>query len=47
MYGYVKVDKNSTIQKISCKKIISKLPWNDHAIIGHLLLKEPKFFKIY
>ena len=47
MYGYVKVDKNSAIQKISCKKIISKLPWNDHAIIGAFTFKRAEIFLKY
>jgi bifunctional N-acetylglucosamine-1-phosphate-uridyltransferase/glucosamine-1-phosphate-acetyltransferase GlmU-like protein len=47
MYGYVKVDKNSVIKKISCKKKISKFPWKDHAIIGAFTFKRAEIFLKY
>lgn len=47
MYGYVKVDKNSVIEKISCKKKISKFPWKDHAIIGAFTFKRAEIFLKY
>ncbi len=47
MYGYVKVDKKSVIQKISCKKKISNLPWKDHAIIGAFTFKRAETFLKY
>ena len=34
MYGYVKTNKKGLVTKVTCKKVVSEKPWNDHTIIG-------------
>lgn len=43
MYGYVKLKKKK-VQKITCKKLISKSPENDNAIIGIFTFLKAKYF---
>jgi dTDP-glucose pyrophosphorylase len=46
MYGYVRLDTNKYVTKVSCKKLISDKPYNDHAITGIFTFKKADtFFK--
>ena len=46
MYGYVNLDKNKYVTKVSCKELISDAPYNDHAITGIFTFKKAEtFFK--
>jgi len=47
MYGYVKVDTSGIVKDISCKKILSSHPENDHAIIGAFTFRKALFFFKY
>lgn len=44
IYGWLKVDKNSNVLKVSVKKQISENPFNDHAIIGTFYFKKAEYF---
>ena len=43
-YGWVKIDKNENVVKVSCKIPISNNPLNDHAIVGSFYFKKAKYF---
>ena len=43
-YGWVKIDKNEKVVKVSCKMSISNNPLNDHAIVGSFYFKKAKYF---
>ena len=43
-YGYVKTNKKYIINATSCKKTLSKKPWEDDAIIGTFTFKKAKLF---
>lgn len=47
MYGYVKINKKGYATKVTCKKQLSKKPWNDHTIIGTFSFKKAKNFINY
>ena len=45
MYGWVNIDKETGAAiNVSCKKTISNMPENDHAILGAFTFKKAKFF---
>ena len=44
MYGYVKTNKKGLVTKVTCKKVVSEKPWNDHTIIGTFSFKKAKYF---
>ncbi len=39
MYGWVLVDKEDYVQKVSCKVLVSDSPMDDHAVIGAFTFK--------
>ena len=47
IYGYVKINKKGYATKVTCKKQLSKKPWNDHTIIGTFSFKKAKNFINY
>ncbi|MAJ65685.1 MAG: nucleotidyltransferase [Candidatus Pelagibacter sp.] len=47
MYGYVKTNKPDNVIFVSCKKTISKVPGNDHTIIGAFSFKKAETFLKY
>ena len=47
MYGYVKTKKPDNAIFVSCKKTISKVPGNDHTIIGAFSFKKAETFLKY
>jgi NDP-sugar pyrophosphorylase family protein len=47
MYGYAQTGKKDNIVKISCKKKISKIAWQDHVIIGAFSFKRAEVFLKY
>jgi dTDP-glucose pyrophosphorylase len=47
MYGYVSVNSSGVVKDISCKKMLSSCPENDHAIIGAFTFRKAYFFFKY
>jgi NDP-sugar pyrophosphorylase family protein len=47
MYGYVRTKKPDNAIFVSCKKTISKVPGNDHTIIGAFSFKKAETFLKY
>ena len=47
MYGYIKTKKPDNAVLVSCKKTISKVPGNDHTIIGAFSFKKAETFLKY
>ncbi len=43
-WGWVKVEKNNNVKKVSVKIPISNSPINDHAIVGSFSFKKAKYF---
>jgi hypothetical protein len=47
MYGYVRTKRPDKAILVSCKKTISKIPGNDHTIIGAFSFKKAETFLKY
>lgn len=45
MYGWIAVNDNNVVKKVSVKKPISDDPFNDHAIVGSFYFKKSSIFK--
>ena len=43
-YGWVEVDSNEKVTRVSCKKPISDYPLNDHAVIGAFSFRRAESF---
>lgn len=46
MYGWVEIDKNNNVKRVSVKVPISDNPYNDHAIVGTFWFKRLELFDI-
>ncbi|MEK3717810.1 NTP transferase domain-containing protein [Paenibacillus sp. FSL R7-0333] len=45
MYGWIDIEEDNTIKRISVKQQISEDPFNDHAVVGSFYFKTAKIFE--